>query len=96
MGTISEYKKELKAAGFADIQIESIHDLAKNIDVQRHLTQNTSAGAFKPSKPKEKHPELVELNIDSARVRYGDIAVANALVHNALGIAIFKARKPLK
>jgi len=96
MGSITQYKKDLITAGFVDIGIESIHDLADKIDAQKHLTERTAAGLFKPSEPAQQHPGLSTLNIEEARIRYGDVAVANALAHNALGLAIVKVRKPLK
>jgi len=94
MGTIKNYKKDLIAAGFIDIKIESIFDIAETIDVQNHLNIATKAGFFKPSQPQEQHPELLVLNVEESRLKYGDIAVANALVHNTLTFGIVKVRKP--
>ena len=94
IGSITEYKKELAAAGFIDIHIESIHDLADTIDVQRHLTESTSAGMFTPSKQGQRHPDLLTLDVETARVEYGNVAVANALAHNAVSFAVVQVRRP--
>jgi ubiquinone/menaquinone biosynthesis C-methylase UbiE len=94
MGSIRDYKKDLIAAGFVDIQIESIFDLAENIDVQKHLTQATKTGMFTPSDARKRHPELFVLSVEDNRLQYGDVAVANALANNALALGIVKVRKP--
>lgn len=94
VGSISDYKKDLITAGFVDVKIESVHDLAQNIDVQRHLTEATKAGTFVPSNPSSEHPKLSDLSVENSRVQYGDVAVANALVHNVLAIGVVSVRKP--
>lgn len=98
LGTIKEYKTDLKKAGFVDIKLYSIHDIAEHIDLQQIMTEKSASGQFKPSNPQEQHPglDIADLDQDGNAFKYGDLAVSNALAHNALALSIVVARKPLK
>ena len=97
LGTIKEYTSDLTKAGFIDVKVFSVHDLAKHIDLQQAMTEQSASGAFRPSNPQARHPELVlsDLEPGGDLFKFGALAIANALAHNALGVSIITVRKPI-
>jgi SAM-dependent methyltransferase len=98
LGTIKEYKNDLAKAGFIDVKVVSVHDVAEHIDLQSAMTEKSASGAFRPSSPQVRHPELIlsDLEPGGEMFRFADLAVANALAHNALGISLVTALKPIR
>jgi SAM-dependent methyltransferase len=98
LGTIKDYKSDLAKAGFVDVKVVNVHDIADHIGLQRAMTEKSASGAFRPSSPQVQHPGLVlsDLEPGGEMFKFGDVAVANALAHNALGLSVVTARKPTR